>query len=477
MFSNGKSLLLEYLLALWLGLMVSGLHAQEEPSPANIPGRDASDDFHDNSKSRASISSYHTRYCDCNGSFTNRFVELPTTYGRPQSIQITSIEVRGDLASSNEYIDFKVSGTSNWIRYQGGADSANYRRYSYFSTQPTISYNYSSSSYGFYFDYFVSSAVNTSPSGISPAGVFYNIKVNYTVSFADPGPITPPSFNSITPGNGRLTLNITPPSSGPTPVLYHGYCGRSAGQEGASLNAPISISAFGVTSSYLAPVADSERYVVGNVTGSVNLSHQWRGELELKLISPSGRSATLWTGDELDSNTNLSFSFSKSDFNGTGASGSWRLRIEDRVEGDGGTLNNWNLAFNTREEQLGKSSNQTSITVSSLKNGETYSCYATSLDSQGIESGASRSRSALVGNTPGKPTITVDPEDKTALVTVKSVATGGLDITRYEGVCQSSRGVRTVTSTSKTIEVAPLTNGLGYLCKARARNQQGWGPF
>ena len=478
---NFKSGLLRHALPISLGLLVLATHAQGDPPPEDIPGTDTFQEFHGSTQSRASVPSSHSRSCNCNGTFYNRFASAPSSYGVPLSVRITSIEVKGDLADASEYIDFRVSSVSSWIRYQGSGDNNTYSYYAYNGAQPSVVYDSSSDGYGFNFDYFVPNTVNYSPSGISPAGAYYSIKLNYTVTYSDPGPIRPPSLNSITPRNGGLTLNITPPNSGPTPDGYRGFCGRSAGQVSQSLMAPVSIAASGITNSSLAPTTEIKRYVVGNVGASVNISHQWRGELELKLYSPSGKSVTLWTGEELDSGTQLSSSFSLPNFDGEYATGNWRLQIEDRVEGDGGTLNNWSLAFNTRKQIFEESYNSSTIEVPVLTNGEIYNCYAVSFIFSFLaddeESLPSNSLSALVGATPGKPTITVEPEDKRALVYVKSIATGGLDITQYEGVCQSSQGTRTSTSTNKTIEVTPLTNGLGYLCKARARNQQGWGPY
>lgn len=473
------SSLLACLVLLFLG--AGAAFGQDDNVPLDVPGVPTVGEPGASGLSRSTASLSNYTWCACNGYFPGSFIPLTRT--EPTRFILTSVEVAGDLSDSTEYVDFRVSGASSFNRYQGSGDNNNYTRYSYSGLQPEV--RYQNGWYGFFFDVSIPSSVNFSPADMNPGGAYWKLNLNVTAEYPDLGPTQPPRLQSITPGNGELKLNITPPSSGPTPSGYTGYCSRSAGQVSQSLISPVSIAASGFTNSYLTATSDSARYVVGNVTGSVNISHQWRGELELKLFSPSGQSTTLWTGGELDSNTSLSFSFSKSDFNGTYATGNWRLRIEDRVEGDGGTLNNWSISFNTQEQVStypGFSpgpgpSNSLTQTVSSLTNGATYSCYATSWSGAEEESGPSNSRTALVGATPGKPTITVDPEDKTALVNVKSVATGGLDITQYEGVCQSSQGSRTSTSAGKTIEVTPLTNGLGYLCKARARNQQGWGPY
>jgi subtilisin-like proprotein convertase family protein len=221
-------------------------------------------------------------------------------------------------------------------------------------------------------------------------------------------------------------------------------------------------------------------YVKGSISVSVNISHSWRGDLELTLFSPSGQSVVLWTGNSLDDGTSINQSFSRSDFDGTRGSGQWSLKIQDRKSGDSGTLNSWGISFNT-EEQVSTStswgSGQTSLNVSGLTNGATYSCYAKSQGYNNLLSGPSNTRSSRVGGRPGKPDIKVESEDETAFVSVQSVSNGGLDILEYEAVCTSSEGSKTQRSNSKNIEVTSLINGVGYLCKARARNAQDWGPF
>ena len=417
------------------------------------------------------------------GNWQSLFVELPADAA---SIEITSVQVRGDLAENNQWIEFGLppgpadpynGGDSYTFQGSGTSCSADYTAYNYTLPQPellTIGYQR-----GFYHSLVVPTTVRETCFPCSSGECAWGFRMNYTYLTEVQGPPAPPALASITPGESQLTLNLVPGSSEPTADDYLGYCGRTAERVTQSLNTPVSIASSGYTYSSLTPTTDNNRVVSGNVTGSVSLTHQWRGELEITLISPAEYSTTLWTGEELDSETNLSFSFSSEDFDGVPASGDWTLMIHDRVSGDGGTLTNWNLAFNTREELRGYSESPT-VVIDSLTNGETYSCYAIASVYTSVKtyySDPSNTLSALVGNTPGKPTISVAPEDAAAIVTVTSVANGGLDVTEYEALCQSSEGSVTTTSETPKIEVQPLTNQLGYLCKARAKNQQGWGPY
>ena len=470
-----------------IGLSLShGASAADDRPPQEIPGtpQGASQTLNPGSRASAEIQSFtqghwFTWWCDCNGRDYNLFTRI---YGVPAgatpiSVVITSIEVRGDLADYTEFVDFKVSGTSYWYRYQGFGDDATFGSYSYNGPQPTL--KYSNGQYGFDVDIYTPPEVNYSPPGMNPAGTYHNLKINFDVAYSDgsSGPVQPPALNTVTPGDGSLTLGLTPPSSGASPKFFTGFCERSSGSVSANSTSAVAIPDNGQATARL-QITEPNRSVVGNVTASMNITHGWIGDLEVSLRSPSGLSRTLWTGETLDSGTSLSRSFTVSDFNGQAGSGNWDLIVVDRKSGDSGTINNWSISFNAEEQVMSSSTAySTAVPVTGLENGQVYSCYATSTAYDNSVSGASNRRSATVGGTPGKPTISVDPEDAAAVVSIKSVATGGLEITQYEGVCESSQGTRSVTSTNRNIEVTPLINGLGYFCKARARNQQGWGPY
>ena len=471
----------------WIGLSLShGASAADDRPPQEIPGtpQGASQTLNPGSRASAEIQSFtqghsFTWWCDCNGRYYNLFTRIDgvPAGATPISVVITSVEVRGDLLDYTEYVEFKVSGTSSWNRYQGFGDDATFDFYSYNGPQPTL--KYSNGQYGFDVDIYTPPEVNYSPPGMNPAGAYHNLKINFTVTYSDgsSGPVQPPALDTLTPGDGSLTLGLTPPSSGASPKFFTGFCERSSGSVSANSTSAVAIPDNGQATARL-QITEPNRSVVGNVTATVNISHGWIGDLEISLRSPSGLSRTLWTGETLDSGTSLSRSFTVSDFNGQAGSGNWDLIVVDRKSGDSGTINNWSISFNAEEQVVSSSTAySTVVPVTGLENGQVYSCYATSTAYDNSVSGASNRRSATVGGTPGKPAISVDPDDEAAVVFVKSVATGGLEITQYEGVCESSQGTRSVTSTNRNIEVTPLINGLGYFCKARARNQQGWGPY
>jgi len=430
--------------------------------------------------------------CACNGRYSFIWFPLETdaSGAPPSSVRLTYVAVRGDLSASNEYIDFKLSPLSSWNRYQGGADSSNFTYYAYRGIQPAISYE--SGGLGFYIDLNISEAVNQTIDGVPG---FFEILFEYEVSYAGGGgagggyndsPPQPPRLDSITAAKDSLTLNLTPPSSGGEPARYLGYCERLAGSANSSTSAPVSITDNGYSNSSITPLgkgwSENTDFVVGDVHGTVNISHSWIGDLELTLISPDLTWVTLWTGDSLDSRTSLTIDFSLPDFNGLLADGVWRLQIQDRKSGDAGTLQSWSIRFDYKElvnsnTPWGSGTSVTSVTINPLLNGATYLCYALTQNYIEAVSAASNTKAALVGGVPGKPTISVEPEDRAALISVASLDDGGLPIIEYDAVCESADGVVTKTSESKSFLVSPLSNDVGYLCKARARNVRGWGPY
>ncbi len=347
----------------------------------------------------------------------------------PIGVVITSIEVRGDLSDSNEYVNFKVFGTGSWYTYQGRYDEAIFTLAYYCGPQPA--YKYFNGQYGFDVDVYTPPAVNYSPSGMSPAGTCYNLKINFTVTYSEgsSGPVQAPALNTLNPGNGSLTLGLTPPNSGASPKFFTGVSEQSSGSVSVNSTSATAIPDSGQATARL-QIIEPNRCVGGNVTATVNITHGWIGDLELSLRSPSDLSRTLWTGETLDSGTSLSRSFTVSDFSSLAGSGNRDLIVVDRKSGDAGTINNWSISFNAEEQVMGSSTAySTAVPVTGLENGQVHSCNATRTAYDNSVSSASNRRSATLGGAPGKPTINVDPDDKAAVVFVKSVATGGLDIT------------------------------------------------
>jgi M6 family metalloprotease-like protein len=87
---------------------------------------------------------------------------------------------------------------------------------------------------------------------------------------------------------------------------------------------------------------------VGSVEVSVDITHSWIGDLDLRLVSPSGTEVLLQAGQGGDED-NLVRTFTSSTspglatLRGQGTAGTWRLRIKDAASQDVGKLNSWRL--------------------------------------------------------------------------------------------------------------------------------------
>ena len=97
-----------------------------------------------------------------------------------------------------------------------------------------------------------------------------------------------------------------------------------------------------------------DAYCVGDVNVDLDITHTYRGDLSVDLISPSGVTVRLHnrtggfggrlvtTYDE-QGGTVPDGPGSLSDFAYEGVTGMWTLRVEDHAGGDQGTLNDWAL--------------------------------------------------------------------------------------------------------------------------------------
>ena len=86
-----------------------------------------------------------------------------------------------------------------------------------------------------------------------------------------------------------------------------------------------------------------------SVKVSLNISHTYRGDLEVTLTSPSGRVVTLHnrTGGSAD-NVILTNQDVSSSFSGSNPNGTWKLSMRDRAARDTGKLNSVSLTISSR---------------------------------------------------------------------------------------------------------------------------------
>jgi len=102
------------------------------------------------------------------------------TGGTANSIVIDSVEVRGDLSATNEFINLKLSSSGTFDTYQGTADTAIFESYAWLGGNPALSGG------TFTIDYSVPSTVNFSPLGM-PSGFVWEVRLNMSVNYTTVG--------------------------------------------------------------------------------------------------------------------------------------------------------------------------------------------------------------------------------------------------------------------------------------------------
>ncbi len=97
-------------------------------------------------------------------------------------------------------------------------------------------------------------------------------------------------------------------------------------------------------------------YLSSSVTGAITslkirmfLTHTWRGDLVVNLVSPAGTVVNLWNRTGGSADDLLLNNVAITACNGQSASGTWRLDVQDAAGGDVGTLQSWGLEILTAD--------------------------------------------------------------------------------------------------------------------------------
>jgi subtilisin-like proprotein convertase family protein len=94
--------------------------------------------------------------------------------------------------------------------------------------------------------------------------------------------------------------------------------------------------------------ASAQGLQVQTVQVKLNISHSWRGDVQVVLTSPAGESRTVVAPASNDSADNIVGTFDVAGFTaGSNGSGTWTLKVTDKAAQDTGTLNSWSLGVNT----------------------------------------------------------------------------------------------------------------------------------
>jgi subtilisin-like proprotein convertase family protein len=102
---------------------------------------------------------------------------------------------------------------------------------------------------------------------------------------------------------------------------------------------------------------------VDSISVNVDIAHTYRGDLVVKLVSPSGKEAVLTNraGGSAD-NFQLSAKDLSTQFPGESIKGDWKLVVQDAAAQDTGTLKSWGLSINKKPAPGGGGGGQTGPT-------------------------------------------------------------------------------------------------------------------
>jgi subtilisin-like proprotein convertase family protein len=86
---------------------------------------------------------------------------------------------------------------------------------------------------------------------------------------------------------------------------------------------------------------------VQRVVVNVDITHTYRGDLEIQVVAPSGEIATLSdrAGGSADNFIATDLDITSSFTPGSAASGTWRLRVRDLAVQDVGTINAFSVSI------------------------------------------------------------------------------------------------------------------------------------
>jgi len=181
---------------------------------------------------------------------------------------------------------------------------------------------------------------------VAPDGQTYALKAT---NGTDPGGTLTKTYTvdaSVSPASGTWKLQVADKSAGGTGTI-----------DDWALTFP---TPFAKTTSAAVPDAATLTSeitvdgVSGNASGalqaSVNVTHEWLGEVKIDLVAPNGQTYALKATNGTDPGGTLSKTYTV-DASASAANGTWKLLVADKSAGGTGTLNNWSLAFPSIESQ------------------------------------------------------------------------------------------------------------------------------
>ncbi len=303
----------------------------------------------------------------------------------------------------------------------------------------------------------------------------------------DPTLASPPQLLEAEGFNGTVNLSYLP--GGDTPDLHRGICSREQATQIEESVTPGQ--AFSEDSNVNGDVDVQSTILVSGVADNLDtedplsiqlaISHTWRGDLVIDLMSPEGTSVRLKNSDSGDSADDVNGTYpdtltpvqSLSAFAGENPNGNWTLSITDVFTGDSGTLNSWGLTLNTvNVDSHSGTASSSPIVVTGLTNDLQYECVVQ--QSNGSGGFGSISNTLFVttetASAPAQPVIDqVEAADGEVVLFVSVANDGGADIDFFTADCG---GVTSMSNTSP-VTVAGLDSDTTYNCTVTATNLAG----
>jgi len=152
------------------------------------------------------------------------------------------------------------------------------------------------------------------------------------VAAALTGSATPDKITGAGTGSPNLLLFT---GSGDTPP-------PTGGCDAAANTARVAIPDAGAAVTSATEIAGCEGAASATSKVAVDITHSYRGDLVIDLVSPSGKSYRLKDSDGGDGGSNVAETFTV-DLSGETANGTWTLSVQDVFTIDSGTLNGWTL--------------------------------------------------------------------------------------------------------------------------------------
>ena len=202
-----------------------------------------------------------------------------------------------------------------------------------------------------------------------------------------------PDLDRVEPGDTKLTLYFN--EGQPNGVIadtYEAYCANAvvATETEYSVEVNFPFDENSPISSEL-QIEDDRNIETDGIRVPINLTHSWRGDIVIDLISPQGTSVRLKELNPDDGPTPEGEGVietypitalpaeSLDAFAGESALGTWTLNVTDEQDLDSGELINWGITLVSRSPSSeGTASGPSSpLVVEGLINGETYDCRVT----------------------------------------------------------------------------------------------------